>query len=1453
LWRIAGAVLIAFAMVGVVANATTSGTKPRVVGHSSAARPGVQPPIVGEVEEERTPTSRTYDTEGGGRTVKIFPEPVHFKNADGEMQTIDNDLAESPVEGFAGRNRANRYRADFPEDAGRAVRFAEGGDWARFALNGAGGAGARDGEQMRYTGVLPAVDLIYTARPMGVKEELVLRDRTAPSVYTYDVRLSNGLKLREARDGSVEAVKDGDPVFRFGAPFAYDNEPGHHGDERAERDPHATLKVQDRSTLRLEIDSDWLSARDRAFPVVVDPTVTYISGSAKLDGAVADTYLSSDNPTASYGTNPTVAAGFGIHGGTFGHDHRALLKFDVAGAVPADSVVFSAQLGMYAERKENANLGALRVREAARAWTQGATWNTYDGVNPWTTPGGDAGSFASLGVEPGVGWNYWKDLQPMAERWVEGSSTNNGLLVERCCASPDNVTDFTSTNGAQAQWPFLQVWYTQRSGTLRQYSFWHPDGTVDDGVDVDRPQLRTLPDISVNVANGNLLMRTQERPVEAPGGVDLTRWYNSVWWGINGYGRGASLDAIDVSLWDFPDGNVRFNAPGYSPVLFKRKPDNTYENGRGLDATLQRATDGTTDFWVTLNETEERYVFSGTNNKLAKKYVDVDGNTTILANHSDGKSLIVTDGLGKVTTAFREDVPGSPGFLRIKSLQAPDGTWAYTYDANNNLSTVTAPGAKVTRFNYQPESGPNGEVFDKRLTKVTNPDGSEVRFTYTGPWGSRQVASYTTRAPGATVDGPTTRFSYQADRTVITDPSGKQTTYLWHAPTRRVTRIDSGTTPPGLTLSGTLYDRRDGTLADDGTKYTLTAAATSADSVKSIEVLIDGEQEDFAEQTCTAGCGMTRTFTLDPADFPSGVVTVSAKATTATGATRTSLFRVTVGGGTVGTAPSTDDPVEESTDGPDTTDVAPGGSPPVLPEDPARLDADKTAAQARYLARQTGPNQPPPTLLPTETFIFANANGNTATGQPPDPTGAVGPTRYIEMTNFRVRMYNKALTLTTDGSRALSSFMRRDEFVYDPQVMWDNASNRFFYAAATEERTSAAARHHLVWGWSRTSTPTDLTKANWCKFRTPRASTLQDDYPKLAVSRRHIIIGSNVFRPGSVNADQARLRVHAKPGRVADGQTSSCPSAPDTNKEAFRNFNRLLVPNVGTTGSHRAFTPVPVIPGITGAFNGYVVSADSGGGTGGARGQQIAFWRVVGTRKKPRLRNGRVGRVIGVDPYFIPTSVPQDAALAAGPPAPLPIDTSDARLTQAVGDSDPSEPGGPFTIWTQHTVEAPERDGRSVVRWYELNPAARTRVQQGTVNSTQVDGPQANTFVFNGAIAPAANGGDAAIHYNIGARDRRVEIHARSRMSTDTRNSMVGTQTVLVRSNTALDPGACNQSARGRDAAGNRINVCRWGDYAGASPDPMNPNVVWGTGMYIGDDRRYIARNYAVFPGTPSD
>lgn len=1193
-----------------VSSTAAGGAPPRTVDRVESSKPGKAPSIVRELPDQRTATSTTYLTEDGSHVARVFAEPINFRDSDGRFRPIDMGFVDSSTAGYAVRTGANRLIAELPSDASDPVLVKAEGEWARFSLQGAEGRLRQSGKRARYLAALPATDLTFESVPEGLKEALILRDSRAPGRFRYSVDTSSGLRLRESQEGGIEFVDGQRVVFSFEAPFAYDAAEKGHGPADVPAKPRATMRlVKDDpspNVVEVELDRAWLSDPDRAFPVTLDPTVSYTQDSVKLGGATQDTALSQDTPTTSYSTGQVNDVGFG--GLSPAHDHRALLKFDVAGAIPDDSVVFSSTLGMYLERQDTSTPTYLRVREVARDWTNAATWGSYDGTNAWTTPGGDVTSYASAGIQPGIGFNYWKDLHSLAQRWVDRSSPNNGLLVERCCSTANNRYEFTSSEGAQSQWPYLQVWYTQRAGTSRAYSFWQPDGSVTQGNDGDTPGAKSVAPIGVNVATGNLLTRSTDREPDVPESQDVVRWHNSVWWGHSAYGRGASGDGFDVSLWTFPSGNVRFNGPANTPALFVRRADGTFDRATEPDATLTRATDGTGEYTVTMSETGERYVFDDVNNKRAKRYIDGAGNVTTYNMAADAKSVIATDATGRTTTFVRDILPGGGTFLYTKEVRAPEGSWRYGYDVNFNLASVTAPNGQITRYAYQPEAGPGGAVYDKRLTKITATDGSETRFTYTGPWGSRQIASYTTRAPGAATDGPTTRFAYNDGTTTITDPSGRVSTYTWDRRTKRVSRIDVGTAPPTVTPSGPLAAAGGTTLAEnDTTTYRLDVNATSAAGVRSIEILVDDEQEDYAEQSCT-GCGMARSWTFDPQEFPSGPVTITTIATANNGATQTRRFSVTVGGSTAETAAS------EELDADETFEIAEPAT--VLPDPAPGLVNPAAVAAAKANPNPSGPS-PQAAQAAGQTTIFDNLRqeGVPPTNRPPDPTGAIGTSRYVQMVNNRIALYDRT-NLNVLSGRDLMAFAGAPD-VYDPQVVWDPISRRFFYAAAASGGTREGD-NYLVFGWSKTASPTNLsvdrpgvTGGQWCALRLRGASRFQDDFPKMAVSRNHIIIGSNVFNSNDPAQNDStsmfsRLLVTYKP---PNGQ-EACPP-PEQRKRRMSRFNNLGVP-AASGGTPQAFTPVPVVNSSAASRGGYVLSADPDASRGGI-GTRILGYRVVGT------------------------------------------------------------------------------------------------------------------------------------------------------------------------------------------------------------------------------------------------
>jgi hypothetical protein len=459
------------------------------------------------------------------------------------------------------------------------------------------------------------------------------------------------------------------------------------------------------------------------------------------------------------------------------------------------------------------------------------------------------------------------------------------------------------------------------------------------------------------------------------------------------------------------------------------------------------------------------------------------------------------------------------------------------------------------------------------------------------------------------------------------------------------------------------------------------------------------------------------------------------------------------------------------------------------------------AAKQRGAFGAMGPSAP---LAPTTTFGGLNQAGLAATdntptnqGTPPDTTGAIGLNHYVEFVNSKVRVFN-SVSLSAVSSANLDTFVGKSgDSVFDPQIQWDAQAGRWLYVA--DDQPSSG--NFLVFGFSKTSDPSDLVNG-WCRYSVSTGTNF-NDYPKLGHNDNNMIFGANVF-VGSAFTNAA-LWTAPKP---AVGSTT-CPAS-----VAATSFN------LGSS----VFTPVPANTSDSSA-NGYVVAAND---PGSGSASHVGAWHVSGPAAAPTVTSDGS---MTVSSYSVPANVPQPGSTDT-------IDSSDARLTQAVARADPGA-GGAEAVWTQHTVAG--AGGRSVVRWYELLPASLTVRQQGTIQD-------ASNFDFNGAISPSGSGNEAVINYNVGSAAQLVQIRAQSR----TGSAALGTMS----SETTLGTSAAIDQDFSCPSVDPSQPSCRWGDYAGASPDPSNNNVVWGSsqlnGPISGTSATWTTRNFALDPGDPT-
>jgi hypothetical protein len=419
---------------------------------------------------------------------------------------------------------------------------------------------------------------------------------------------------------------------------------------------------------------------------------------------------------------------------------------------------------------------------------------------------------------------------------------------------------------------------------------------------------------------------------------------------------------------------------------------------------------------------------------------------------------------------------------------------------------------------------------------------------------------------------------------------------------------------------------------------------------------------------------------------------------------------------------------------------------------------------------------------------------------PSDSTGAIGPANYVEFVNSKIGVYDRTdLSLI---SSALDTTFTNGGIV-DPQIEWDQQAQRWFYLGIgpwTQDLNPT-----LSYGWSKTADPSDLDPTDgtsgWCQYLLPSGYYVLDDFPKLGHSNTQLVFGTNMFSANLTDFLGARIWVVPKP---AVGVTT-CPAAP-----VATSFAPLF-----TADGNEAATPVPA-NNADGAANAWVVAADNPGLVNeGGSASQIMGWHVSGPVGAPVLvPDGNMN----VPSFSGPPDVPQPGTSDA-------LDTMpDGRLTQGVAHTDP-DAGGARAVWTEHTVSGP--GGRSEVRWYELLPATATVRQQGSIKS--------DDYVFNAAISPTRSGNDAAIFYNLGSTSQLAQIAGQSRLSGDTLSKMSG-EVILATSTASLICGG----------------TCRWGDYSGASTDPNDASLVWGTNMLSGPATRannWRTRNFAVSVG----
>ena len=763
-----------------------------------------------EIVERRTANAKHFDLGQGRRQAVIFASPVHYKNAKGAWEEIDNRLVEKTD--AKGRRRletkAGQFRARFFEDAnGESLASMKSGG-TEFAWTYPGAASVKpvhvkkalrrsfDTELSRrmkvtdrlhddvtYESLFPGMSVRLTADELGVKEDIILENKAA--LRHAVLKLPQAFEYVKNADESVSVLKNGEIKLTISAPFTYD----------ANMTPIPTrvsLTAADSAALlRYEIDENDLE--NAVFPVTIDPRVSF-SG---MGDHIKTTQINDRNKDTNYSTSSQLTSG--SSSGTNATNYITLVQFDKLMNKKASDTILSAELNVkisgYQGNTGNADaveyVGAYEIKAPWDAAT--ATWNSMQ-ADTFNILDDRLISFISH-----TNVTYAKfNITDLYNKWYlpdeNGNSRCFGVALRKPIgtATSDYVTFYSSN--ASGHTPFMVVDYLSHAGVKGWWTY-------------DTLSCGRAGSANVDLFNGNLVVHHADTStIGSRMPVSVKHIYNSCQSLSDDFGCGlgwrTSLHQIvrqetvasdTYYIWQDGEGTDHF---------FKKTSAQPYSDSEGMQLKMNLTDSGLTI--TDKGDTVMAFEKIGADDFPCrlKTVTDPHGNRMELVYDESGKLIKTKDGIDRETV--------------------------FAYNANGLLSSITAPGCPVVQYVYASVSG--GYNLHKvnyadlssnqyteyayegsMLTNMKNFDGCELVLSYEALC-SGYVDGYTLQSrrvkdiefKNGDVKGTKKLFTYGHMRTDVTimenEVDGKKMTYHFNS-------------------SGNVVDINDEMWYTNGTKY----------------------------------------------------------------------------------------------------------------------------------------------------------------------------------------------------------------------------------------------------------------------------------------------------------------------------------------------------------------------------------------------------------------------------------------------------------------------------------------------------------------------------------------------------------------------------------------------------------------------------------------------------------
>ena len=411
-----------------------------------------------ELIDQRKANSKTYQLENGLVQVVLFGEDVHYLE-NGEYKDIDNSLTlvadKDGVQKYV--NTANSFAAEISANSDKAsitqgkyklewqinnisnsksATYGQGFSkekWSVLSENAKRSKLPNLSSGLTYKEVLENIDLQYTVTPSGIKENIILNQKSNFNSYTQTITVQN-LELVKNEDGSINALdsETKEIVFVIQAPLMEDSDGGLTRDIKVE-----LIQKGDTYTLTYYLDEQWLETA--VYPVIVDPSITLPPITVNVD----DTRICERYSTTNYAGSYIMCTGYG----SSSYTNYSLVRFN---SITTEYDYTKLVLAEYKDEMcydKSTSTSTIEVKRITSSWNASTvTWATQH-------PSVSNDDVSTQTVGPTMGVPYTWDITGIAKKWY--TLGNNGLRMND-----------TSTTDKYKTWRTWQSTYGNTKPTL---------------------------------------------------------------------------------------------------------------------------------------------------------------------------------------------------------------------------------------------------------------------------------------------------------------------------------------------------------------------------------------------------------------------------------------------------------------------------------------------------------------------------------------------------------------------------------------------------------------------------------------------------------------------------------------------------------------------------------------------------------------------------------------------------------------------------------------------------------------------------------------------------------------------------------------------------------------------------------------------------------------------------